>query len=261
VIIHFLQIWLLVAVTFVCGCLIGAWLYSVIAESRLALAQGAIADTIGDGLDRLKSTFGIGPSWRAEHLKSVPRLLPTIAAAEPSWAGRSQSRIDRVMRLSPPPADEVVEAARWPDDLDRTQEPAFTGGDPMRIEHAETVSNDGIVPRRPPGIAAPRSGVPDNLTRIRGIGFRNETALNKIGIYHFSQIAAWTPAEVRWIGQYLAFPERIERDDWAGQAAVLAVGGDTGFEKAADRRRRRRQALHEGGSVEEGDDAGDDDEQ
>jgi hypothetical protein len=65
--------------------------------------------------------------------------------------------------------------------------------------------------------------------------------LNSLGIYHFGQIAAWTPAEMRWIGQYLAFPERIERDDWIGQAIVLASGADTGFEKAADRRRRRRQ--------------------
>jgi hypothetical protein len=98
------------------------------------------------------------------------------------------------------------------------------------------------VPKRPAGLAAPRAGVPDNLTRIMGVGRRNEQLLNSLGIYHFGQIAAWTPAEVRWIGQYLAFPERIERDDWVGQAVVLASGGETGFEKSAERRRRRRQA-------------------
>jgi hypothetical protein len=93
---------------------------------------------------------------------------------------------------------------------------------------------------RPAGLSGPRGGVPDNLTRIRGIGGRNEELLNSLGIFHFGQIAAWTPGEVRWIGQYLAFPERIERDDWVGQAMVLASGGETGFEKSAERRRRRR---------------------
>ena len=73
------------------------------------------------------------------------------------------------------------------------------------------------------------------------MGERNEELLNSLGIFHFGQIAAWTPGEVRWVGAYLAFPERIERDDWVGQATILASGGDTGFVKAADRRRARRQ--------------------
>jgi nucleotidyltransferase/DNA polymerase involved in DNA repair len=98
---------------------------------------------------------------------------------------------------------------------------------------------------RPAGLSGPRAGVPDNLTRIRGVGERNEARLNRLGIYHFGQIAAWTPGEVRWIGQYLAFPERIERDDWVGQAMILASGGDTGFEKSADRRRRRRRERNQ----------------
>ena len=94
---------------------------------------------------------------------------------------------------------------------------------------------------RPASLAEPRNGVPDNLQRIRGIGERNEIRLNKLGIFHFGQIAAWTPAEMRWVAQQLAFPERIERDDWVGQAIVLASGGDTGFTKSAERRRARRQ--------------------
>jgi len=86
---------------------------------------------------------------------------------------------------------------------------------------------------------------PNNLTRIKGIGARNEELLNSLGIFHFGQIASWTPAEARWIGQYLAFPERIDRDDWIRQATLLASGVDTGFEKSSDRRRRRRRELQE----------------
>jgi len=94
--------------------------------------------------------------------------------------------------------------------------------------------------RRPALLSEPRNGIPDNLQRIRGIGARNEVRLNQLGIFHFRQIAAWTPAEVRWIAQQLAFGERIELDDWVGQAVVLASGGETGFTKSAERRRARR---------------------
>jgi predicted flap endonuclease-1-like 5' DNA nuclease len=98
--------------------------------------------------------------------------------------------------------------------------------------------------KRPVCLSEPRNGVPDNLQRIMGIGERNEARLNQLGIFHFGQIAAWTPAEMRWIGAQLAFPERIERDDWVGQAIVLASGGDTGETKSADRRRDRRRGDH-----------------
>jgi predicted flap endonuclease-1-like 5' DNA nuclease len=99
-------------------------------------------------------------------------------------------------------------------------------------------------------LAEPRNGVPDNLQRIRGIGERNEVRLNELGVFHFSQIAAWTPAEIRWIGRQLSFPERIEGDDWVGQAIVLASGGETGFTKSADRRRARRRGEREVGPSE-----------
>ena len=88
---------------------------------------------------------------------------------------------------------------------------------------------------RPLTLPGPRNGVPDNLQRIRGIGKKNEELLNSLGVYHFGQIAAWTPAEARWIGCHMAFPERIERDDWIGQAIILATGGDPGLTKATGR--------------------------
>ncbi len=90
---------------------------------------------------------------------------------------------------------------------------------------------------RPAGLSAPRNGVPDDLQRIRGIGKKNEALLNSLGIFHFGQIAAWTPAEIRWVGLQIKFPERIERDDWIGQATILASGGRTGYIKAEDRKR------------------------
>ncbi len=88
---------------------------------------------------------------------------------------------------------------------------------------------------RPLTLPGPRNGVQDNLQRIRGIGKKNEELLNSLGIYHFGQIAAWTPAEARWVARHMAFPERIERDDWIGQAIIIATGGDPGLTKPTRR--------------------------
>jgi predicted flap endonuclease-1-like 5' DNA nuclease len=87
---------------------------------------------------------------------------------------------------------------------------------------------------KPAGIAEPREGKADDLKRIRGIGKQNEGRLHGLGIWHFDQIAAWSPGEIIWVGAFLAFPGRIEREDWVGQAALLARGEATEFSKRAD---------------------------
>ena len=75
---------------------------------------------------------------------------------------------------------------------------------------------------RPGGLTEPRGGKGDDLVRIRGIGPANVRKLNALGIWHFDQIASWKKAEVAWVGSYLAFPGRIEREEWVAQAKVLA---------------------------------------
>ena len=83
----------------------------------------------------------------------------------------------------------------------------------------EAASHPGA---RPAGLAAPRETGADDLTRIKGIGPVNAGKLNGLGIWHFEQIAAWKHDEIEWVGSYLSFPGRIEREDWVGQAAALA---------------------------------------
>ncbi|MEL6324296.1 MAG: NADH-quinone oxidoreductase subunit NuoE [Pseudomonadota bacterium] len=75
---------------------------------------------------------------------------------------------------------------------------------------------------------------PDDLKRIKGIGPKNEEALNALGIYTFRQIADWTPDNVDWVEGSLSFPGRIGREDWISQAKVLADGGETEFAKRVD---------------------------
>ncbi|WP_340109000.1 NADH-quinone oxidoreductase subunit NuoE [Pikeienuella sp. HZG-20] len=74
----------------------------------------------------------------------------------------------------------------------------------------------------PPTLKAAREGGADDLKRIKGIGPKLEALLNEMGIFHFDQIANWTPADVAWVGERLDFHGRVEREDWIGQAKALA---------------------------------------
>lgn len=87
---------------------------------------------------------------------------------------------------------------------------------------------------KPKPAAAP-AGAKDDLKRIRGIGPQNEGRLNNFGVTQFAQIAAWTKKDEREMGERLAFPGRIEREEWVKQAKVLAKGGVTDFAKRVDK--------------------------
>jgi NADH-quinone oxidoreductase subunit E len=77
---------------------------------------------------------------------------------------------------------------------------------------------------RPPALEAPRGSGSDDLQRIKGVGPVNEKRLHELGVYHFDQIAAWGRSEIRWVGTYLSFPGRIDREQWVVQAAKFAAG-------------------------------------
>jgi predicted flap endonuclease-1-like 5' DNA nuclease len=95
---------------------------------------------------------------------------------------------------------------------------------------AKIPGEDKVPGKRPPGFAKP-NGTADDLKRIRGIGKQNEGRLHGLGIWHFDQISKWSKDESLWVGTYLAFPGRIEREEWIKQAKVLAAGKDTEFSK------------------------------
>ncbi len=76
---------------------------------------------------------------------------------------------------------------------------------------------------RPQGLEAPRDGVADDLKRISGVGPKLEEILNELGIYHFDQIALWTPDTATWVDNYLSFKGRIDREEWIAQAKAFAA--------------------------------------
>ncbi len=104
----------------------------------------------------------------------------------------------------------------------------------------EDYDKDGVVEgsdegARPPTLDAPMGGKADNLKEIKGVGPKLEKMLNGMGIYHFDQVASWGDQELAWVDANIAgFKGRASRDDWVGQAKILASGGDTEFSKRVD---------------------------
>jgi len=70
------------------------------------------------------------------------------------------------------------------------------------------------------------NGDPDDLKKVSGIGPVIENKLNELGIYHFSQIAAFEDRDIELVNNAIDFPGRIERDEWLDQAKNLAEGGE-----------------------------------
>ncbi|MAI90444.1 hypothetical protein [Ponticaulis sp.] len=88
---------------------------------------------------------------------------------------------------------------------------------------AEAAASTATEETRPTSLDAP-DGDADDLQRIGGIGPKIELILNELGIFHFSQIAAWTPGEAAWIDSYLRYQGRVIREEWVAQAKELSSG-------------------------------------
>jgi NADH-quinone oxidoreductase subunit E len=127
------------------------------------------------------------------------------------------------------PAPSGMHAASAPDteadEADRDEAGSDTGGS----------AEEATIGTEPQRLHEPREGGPDDLKRIKGIGPKLEDQLNRMGVYHFDQMAAWSPSEVAWMDENLGeFRGRASRDDWVGQARQLSEGGETDFSQRVD---------------------------
>jgi NADH-quinone oxidoreductase subunit E len=128
--------------------------------------------------------------------------------------------------VASPAADLASAAAKDPEAFAKAEEAEITAKLAKLGKDATPEQKADAVGTRPQGLAAPRDDKRDNLQRIKGIGRVNEQKLNALGIFHFEQIARWDRPEIRWVGTYLAFPGRIDRERWVVQAGKLAAGED-----------------------------------
>ncbi|CAI9409624.1 hypothetical protein ANOBCDAF_02087 [Pleomorphomonas sp. T1.2MG-36] len=167
--------------------------------------------------------------WFGRRTVGNERLTEVMAAAEAAEANAAVGIYSSPAPASPAPEVEpVVVAEAAPPTILKPAAPEALSGPAAEVSAGlDRIATADRVGERPPALPGPRADGADDLRRIRGIGPQNATRLNALGIYHYEQIAAWTPVEVRWVGAYLAFPGRIEREDWIAQARALAAGTRT----------------------------------
>lgn len=86
------------------------------------------------------------------------------------------------------------------------------------------------VATKPKVLKAARGGKADDLKIIKGIGPKLEILCQKLGFFHFDQVAAWTPEEISWVDDNLeGFKGRVTRDRWVPQAKAIVALGATEF--------------------------------
>ena len=81
---------------------------------------------------------------------------------------------------------------------------------------------DGVI-KKGQEIQFMAAGTKHLVDRVGCMRPKLEILCNRLGFYHFDQIAAWTAAEIAWVDDNLeGFKGRVSRDNWVGQARALA---------------------------------------
>ena len=95
---------------------------------------------------------------------------------------------------------------------------------PVSEDRADHAAPDAVPGPAPVATTSP-SDTLDDLTAIRGLGKVKAAKLVASGITSYAQIAAWTDDDIAEVGLAVnTSPGQIKREDWVGQATVLAEG-------------------------------------
>lgn len=184
-----IQLAILIAVAFIIGCILG----------RLVKGRKAV--------DKDQEDTIIAAALSKPALSEKPELVATPKAV-----------------TLEEPVKEQVEAAT--EASDETVQKVESNDPEAEVGQAEEITTeDAIVeiedPHRPELLDAPVQAVSDDLTAINGIGKSVEAMLQKLGVFHYAQIAQWNLDQAAWIERHIGFAGRVTRENWTGQAIKL----------------------------------------
>lgn len=180
----------------------------------------------------LTSLFGDPAHSANASLDIAAQLGDTIKRIDgtdpvPTWGTVGASVTRTVPAADPEPANAPTEP--------QTKEPEAKSEPQVREPEARSEPATPSDGDKPELLSAARDGAPDDLKKIKGVGPKLEKLCNDLGVWHFDQIASWSDVEVAWVDSNLeGLKGRITRDDWVGQAKLLAAGGETEFSKRVD---------------------------
>ncbi len=148
---------------------------------------------------------------------------------------KGQRKFARMEAPPPPPAAVVPVVVAAPVVVEKLAEVAAPKPKAKRV--AKPAAERIIDPPKPAIKSAARAidgrpellkkphGKADDLKLIWGVGPILEKMLNKMGIWHFDQIANWSAKELVWVDEKLeGFKGRAKRDEWVKQSKKLAKG-------------------------------------
>ncbi|OWU78819.1 hypothetical protein ATO5_05935 [Loktanella sp. 22II-4b] len=221
-----------VVLTVLLGVLLAWGLCRGTGKGTLGTTTGATTDPVADAA-RAGADIPADPSATLEAGQTAAHRPPVAPAPQPAPAPAParDELVDKMPPHSPVAPVDTADAGLADTSAATPVEPAPAAQDPVpgaRVAAARDAEAPGTAAaeRRPEGLAAPRDGKGDDLTRIRGVGPKLAAMLNGMGYFHFDQIAAWDAGQVAWVDQNLTgFRGRVSRDEWVAQAARLAGEG------------------------------------
>jgi predicted flap endonuclease-1-like 5' DNA nuclease len=96
-----------------------------------------------------------------------------------------------------------------------------------QLRDAELGARSSGQSRPPAWVMVQPFGARDDLQRLEGVDPSLERMLNRLGIYHFHQIARFEASDVEWLVEHVdGVPERTIRDSWIVDAAHLCGASD-----------------------------------
>lgn len=165
-------------------------------------------------LDAAAEHFTAGVIVRPKVTEPIIESDKTVRSDKPSYAPPQPSP-----RLEGLPSNVVIQSANGvsASDIPLKRASSLASMTPESVEAAVQQAGSGLEPVR---LSAPQ-GLLDDLTLISGISVNHQAALNDMGIYHFWQVAGWSPENVAWVAKRTE-SQRIARENWMSQASRLA---------------------------------------
>ncbi len=144
----------------------------------------------------LEALSVFAPAASAAPAVELPRPIAAVIDLAQIAASRIAADISEVAAPAVEIAETVIDAQ-----VSIVQEAASV------VEHAAVVAAD----------------LPDDLTRLVGIGPKLSVALAERGVTRFAHIAAWTEADLAEVDKALDLKGRAVRDAWIAQAKRFAA--------------------------------------
>ncbi|MEE4235498.1 MAG: NADH-quinone oxidoreductase subunit NuoE [Anderseniella sp.] len=196
-------------------------------------------EALEDLLDKIARGQKVKPGPQIDRIMSAPEGGPTTLTGDVNARPSKKAAASKPAVKVPPSraAKPKTAAPETANGLNSPSEKKVAVKSATKVEKKAAPAKTATKPAGPERLARPQ-GKADDLKLISGVGPKLEGTLNRLGFWHFSQIAKWTKKDIAIVDDELSFKGRIERDDWVKQAKALAKGGEAEYVKVFGKKPR-----------------------